>query len=149
MILLSGYDEFTFAKEAFKYGVFDYLLKPTVVDEVKIVITNAVKTIEQKRDKEKNYEYLENALQESIPIIEQSLLYDITVKGIVPTQNIKQSIDLMPGKGKRNVKQPYKILRVWTSLQMKIHHPLLVKLPEAGRSCTCTLLITGNPIYPI
>ena len=52
MILLSGYDEFTFAKEAFKYGVFDYLLKPTVVDEVKIVITNAVKTIEQKRDKE-------------------------------------------------------------------------------------------------
>jgi two-component system, response regulator YesN len=99
MILLSGYDEFTFAKEAFKYGVFDYLLKPTVVDEVMAVIKNAVNTIEQKRDKEKNYEYLENALQESIPIIEQSLLYEITVKGIVPTQNIKQSIDLTPGKG--------------------------------------------------
>jgi two-component system response regulator YesN len=99
MILLSGYDEFTFAKEAFKYGVFDYLLKPTVVDEVMAVIKNAVNTIEQKRDKEKNYEYLENALQESIPIIEQSLLYQMTVKGIVPTQNIKQSIDLTPGKG--------------------------------------------------
>ncbi|MDQ0970375.1 two-component system response regulator YesN [Neobacillus niacini] len=99
MILLSGYDEFTFAKEAFKYGVFDYLLKPTVVDEVMAVIKNAVNTIEQKRDKEKNYEYLENALQESIPIIEQSLLYEMTVKGIVPTQNIKQSIDLTPGKG--------------------------------------------------
>jgi two-component system, response regulator YesN len=99
MILLSGYDEFTFAKEAFKYGVFDYLLKPTVVDEVMAVIKNAVNTIEQKRDKEKNYEYLENALQESIPIIEQSLLYEMTVKGIVPTQNIKQNIDLTPGKG--------------------------------------------------
>ncbi|WP_419888438.1 response regulator [Neobacillus niacini] len=99
MILLSGYDEFTFAKEAFKYGVFDYLLKPTVVEEVMAVIKNAVNTIEQKRDKEKNYEYLENALQESIPIIEQSLLYELTVKGIGPTQNIKQSIDLTPGKG--------------------------------------------------
>lgn len=99
MILLSGYDEFTFAKEAFKYGVFDYLLKPTVVDEVMVVINNAVKTIEQKRDKEKNYEYLESALQESIPIIEQSLLYDMTVKGIVPTQKIKQNIDLKPSKG--------------------------------------------------
>lgn len=99
MILLSGYDEFTFAKEAFKYGVFDYLLKPTVVEEVMVVIKNAVNTIEQKRHKEKNYEYLENALQESIPIIEQSLLYEMTVKGIVPTQNIKQSINLTPGKG--------------------------------------------------
>lgn len=99
MILLSGYDEFTFAKEAFKYGVFDYLLKPTVVDEVMMVIKNAVNTIEQKRDKEKNYEYLENALQESIPIIEQSLLYELTVRGIVPTQNINQSINLTPGKG--------------------------------------------------
>jgi two-component system, response regulator YesN len=99
MILLSGYDEFTFAKEAFKYGVFDYLLKPTVVEEVMVVIKNAVNTIEQKRNKEKNYEYLENALQESIPIIEQSLLYEMTVKGIVPTQNIKQSINLTPGKG--------------------------------------------------
>ncbi|MFJ5760450.1 response regulator [Neobacillus sp. NPDC093182] len=99
MILLSGYDEFTFAKEAFKYGVFDYLLKPTVVDEVMVVIKNAVNTIEQKRYKEKNYEYLENALQESIPIIEQSLLYEMTVKGIVPTQNINQSINLTPGKG--------------------------------------------------
>jgi two-component system, response regulator YesN len=99
MILLSGYDEFTFAKEAFKYGVFDYLLKPTVVDEVMIVIKNAVNNIEQKRDKEKNYEYLENALQESIPIIEQSLLYEMTVRGIVPTQNINQSINLTHGKG--------------------------------------------------
>jgi two-component system, response regulator YesN len=98
MILLSGYDEFTFAKEAFKYGVFDYLLKPTVVEEVMAVIKNAVNTIEQKRDKEKNYEYLENALQESIPIIEQSILYEMTVLGIVP-QNIKQNIDLTPGKG--------------------------------------------------
>lgn len=99
MILLSGYDEFTFAKEAFKYGVFDYLLKPTVVEEVMAVIKNAVNTIEQKRDKEKNYEYLENALQESIPIIEQSLLYEMAVKGIVPTKNINQSINLAPGKG--------------------------------------------------
>jgi two-component system, response regulator YesN len=99
MILLSGYDEFTFAKEAIKYGVYDYLLKPTVVDEVMTVIKKAVNTIEQKRDKEKNYEYLENALQESIPIIEQSLLYEMTVKGTVPTQNLNQSIDLTPGKG--------------------------------------------------
>jgi two-component system response regulator YesN len=102
MILLSGYDEFTFAKEALKYGVFDYLLKPTVIEEIMNVIKNAVKAIEQKRDKDKKYEYMESALQESIPIIEQSLLHDITVKGIVNTQSIGQRIDnfqITLGKG--------------------------------------------------
>lgn len=93
MILLSGYDEFTFAKEALKCDVFDYLLKPTVIDEVRNVIKKAVKALEQKRDKEKKYEHLESALQESIPIIEQSLLLDIAVKGIVNTEIINQRID--------------------------------------------------------
>lgn len=102
MILLSGYDEFTFAKKAIKYGVFDYLLKPTDIDEVMNVIKKAVKAFEQKRDKEKKYEHLESAFQESIPIIEQSLLHDIAVKGIVDTQIKSQRIDsfnITLGKG--------------------------------------------------
>jgi two-component system, response regulator YesN len=102
MILLSGYDEFTYAKEALKYGVFDYLLKPTVIDEVMNVIKKATKTIERKRNNEKKYESLEYALQESIPIIEQSLLHDISVKGIIDTPKIKQNMDqfqLSFGKG--------------------------------------------------
>ncbi|MDN3019095.1 response regulator [Paenibacillus sp. BSR1-1] len=102
IILLSGYDEFTFAKEALKYGVFDYLLKPTVIDEVMNVIKKAVKALEQKRNQEKKYEYLESALQESIPIIEQSLLHDVSVKGIVNSQNVSQRIDqfnITLGKG--------------------------------------------------
>lgn len=93
LILLSGYDEFEFAKEALKYGVFDYLLKPTDKDEVIKVIKKAVKRIEKTRISLENYEWMESAFQESIPIIEQSLLHDIVVKGIINTQNVSRKID--------------------------------------------------------
>ncbi|TYS40772.1 response regulator [Bacillus infantis] len=102
MILLSGHDEFTFAKEALKYSVFDYLLKPTIKEEVMNVIRNVVKNIEEKREQDKNYQYLESALQENIPLIEQSLLYDITVKGTVHSKDLRDKIEsfrLTFGKG--------------------------------------------------
>ncbi len=41
-IVLSGYDEFQYAKEALKLGVMDYLLKPASIHELKIVLEKAV-----------------------------------------------------------------------------------------------------------
>jgi len=101
MILLSGYDEFSYAKEALQHGVFDYLLKPTDKDEVSYVIKKAVKKIDQHRDEEKDYENLEKTLRESKPIIEQSILYDITVKGKIHTHHFRRldNIKLTHGKG--------------------------------------------------
>ncbi|MBU7591233.1 response regulator [Metabacillus halosaccharovorans] len=101
IILLSGYNEFSYAKEALQHGVFDYLLKPTDKDEVSNAIKKAVNKIEQHRDKEKNYENLETVLQESKPIIEQSILYDITVKGNINTHHLRKmdNIKLTHGKG--------------------------------------------------
>lgn len=102
MILLSGHNEFTFAKEALKYSVFDYLLKPTIKEEVMNVIKKAVMNIKQSREKKMNYENMESAFQESILLIEQSLLYEITVKGAKNTETIKNNIEgyqLTFGKG--------------------------------------------------
>lgn len=41
-IVLSGYDEFQYAREAMKLGVMDYLLKPASMGELKNVLENAV-----------------------------------------------------------------------------------------------------------
>jgi two-component system, response regulator YesN len=117
IILLSGYDEFSYAKEALKHGVFDYLLKPTNKDEVSFAIKKAVNKIEQHRVKEKNYKYLETAFQESKPIIEQSILYDVTVKGKINTHNLGERID--------NIKFPHGKGAVIT---IQLHGDLIHKL---------------------
>src|SRR5690625_374146 len=63
MILLSGYDEFTFAKEALKYNVFDYILKPTDKEEVKIIIKKAMEVLDQRRNQKKSYQHMESIIQ--------------------------------------------------------------------------------------
>ncbi|NLK27345.1 MAG: response regulator [Clostridiales bacterium] len=38
VIILSGHDEFAYAKEALKYGAVDYLIKPVVAEELEVVL---------------------------------------------------------------------------------------------------------------
>lgn len=52
VILLSGYNDFSYAKEAIKYGAFDYVLKPAEDQELLNVVNRCVMTIEIEREKE-------------------------------------------------------------------------------------------------
>lgn len=45
VVFLSGYQEFTYARDAVKYGALDYLLKPVGREELASVILKAVQTI--------------------------------------------------------------------------------------------------------
>lgn len=45
LIVLSGYDEFSYARRAIKFGVVDYLLKPASMGEVKNAIEKAMEQI--------------------------------------------------------------------------------------------------------
>lgn len=44
-VVISGYDEFQYARDALHYGAMDYLLKPVVADELNAVIGRAMKKL--------------------------------------------------------------------------------------------------------
>lgn len=48
-IVVSGYDEFSYAKVALQNGALDYLLKPVVEEELNIALEKAVKQLNQDR----------------------------------------------------------------------------------------------------
>lgn len=52
LVILSGYDEFSFAKRALAYGVKDYLLKPIVFKEVHNILEKISEEIQQEKQKE-------------------------------------------------------------------------------------------------
>ena len=49
-VILSGYDEFEYAKSAIKYGVREYLLKPISIKELTEIILTLKEDILSKRD---------------------------------------------------------------------------------------------------
>ena len=53
VILLSGYNDFSYAKEAIKYGAFEYTLKPAEDQELLNVVNRCVMTIEIEREERK------------------------------------------------------------------------------------------------
>ncbi|NDL68054.1 response regulator [Anaerotalea alkaliphila] len=49
LVIVSGYDEFSYAKEAFKLNVFDYILKPVNRNELMNTVKRAVDVLDEKR----------------------------------------------------------------------------------------------------
>ena len=58
VIVISGFNEFSYAKQAIKLGVSEYLLKPIGEEELKAAVQKAVDEIEQKRKSEKFIELM-------------------------------------------------------------------------------------------
>lgn len=74
IIMISGHDEFSYAKQALQSGVQDYLLKPVVVDELLHVITKTTEKIKVRRNSEISSQRtkLENAIYQQITRFENT-----------------------------------------------------------------------------
>lgn len=70
VVLLSGYDEFSYAQQGLRHGAFDYILKPLDSQKLKNTLTNVYKKLSA-REKE-NHEFNLNKI-----ISREKVLYDL------------------------------------------------------------------------
>ena len=74
-IIISGYDYFSYAQKALKYGVTDYLLKPIDIGQLKEALIDAREIIYKRRNIISKHTNIENA----IGISNDSFIKDSTV----------------------------------------------------------------------
>lgn len=74
IIILSGYDDFTFAKTAINLGVTDYLLKPVDADELLPALQKTAESIRMEREQEQNIHELRQQEIKNRPLLEEQLL---------------------------------------------------------------------------
>jgi len=62
-IILSGHNEFDYARQAIKFGVIDYILKPFKPDDIRKIAGELVKRIENEENKEMEIEKLKKQIE--------------------------------------------------------------------------------------
>lgn len=77
IIVLSGYGEFEYARDVFKNGVAEYLLKPVTRENLIQVMEETARQIRADRDADKWLEHVKSQLQESMPLLRQKFLLDL------------------------------------------------------------------------
>jgi two-component system, response regulator YesN len=77
IIILTGYRDFDYVHDAIKYGAFDFLLKPTKIDELTSVLIKAVNEINDQKIRYMEVDRFKLLFEQSIPVLREKLLYDI------------------------------------------------------------------------
>ncbi|MCR4739391.1 MAG: response regulator [Lachnospiraceae bacterium] len=72
IIILSGFDEFEYAKEAVRMEAEEYLLKPININELTGVFTRIRETLDKENDERRNINMLKQHYLKSLPILRES-----------------------------------------------------------------------------
>ncbi|WP_235612973.1 response regulator [Paenibacillus sp. LC231] len=86
-ILLSGYAEFAYAKEAITLGTYEYLLKPVSDEVVLEKVGGAVESLRQERESSETYNRAVQAFQANLPQIRGEFLNQL-LQGMKSPKNV-------------------------------------------------------------
>lgn len=83
IIILSGYDEFRYAKEAMNIGITEYIVKPLSSEDLLKALNKVSMQIERERKELQNYENVNKYLKDSMEIMKERFLNDLST-GVIP-----------------------------------------------------------------
>lgn len=88
IIILSGYDEFEYAKAAIRLNVVEYVLKPINAAELTEVLTKVRQRLDDTITQQQNIDFLQGLYQESLPLTRERFLSEL-MWGMVPEGTIE------------------------------------------------------------
>lgn len=94
-IILSGHDEFEYAKQAMAYQTLDYLLKPIDYDELTRTVKRAVKLIEEEWKQVTSLQRIRQTLEANRPLLRSQLLNDLLKNKPILEKTLEQRLALV------------------------------------------------------
>jgi Response regulator containing CheY-like receiver domain and AraC-type DNA-binding domain len=87
LIILTGFDEFEYAKEAIKAEVAEYILKPINASELGGVFERIKSTLDKELDEKRNIDKLRQYYLDSLPVLQENF-YTSLLEGRIPESKI-------------------------------------------------------------
>jgi len=90
VIIISGYDDFSYAQKALQFNVFDYILKPVSKKNMEEIIIKAVCKLNE-REKENNYlEWVKEQLTENKDMLQKTFFSEWSNNKLTDEQVLKE-----------------------------------------------------------
>lgn len=94
IIILTGHRNFDYVQEAIKIGAFDFLLKPSKIEELNDVISRAVKEIKFQKERTEEFDKLRVLFNQNIPVLREKFLYDVIYEINTSKSEILEKLEL-------------------------------------------------------
>ncbi|AGC69605.1 Two component transcriptional regulator, AraC family [Thermoclostridium stercorarium subsp. stercorarium DSM 8532] len=95
IIVLTGYRDFDYVQEALKLGVFDFVLKPSKIEELTTIIHRAVEELKKLKNRAEEFNKLKKLFEQNIPILREKFLYDLMYEIYPNTEEILPRAELL------------------------------------------------------
>ncbi len=86
VIIVSGHDEFGYAQQAVRLGVFDYVLKPVDAALFRGVVERAIAELESRREADKYGAWARAQLERNLPVLRERFLRDWIIGSLSRTE---------------------------------------------------------------
>jgi len=94
LIIITGYDEFEYAKEAVKLGVFDYILKPVSKKELYETIRKLIEKMAEKKKQDNYFELAEDVINTTKKDILKNL-FSKWIQNKITLDEVKKQFDVL------------------------------------------------------
>lgn len=86
VIIVSGHDEFGYAQQAVRLGVFDYVLKPVDAKGFRGVIGRAIAELESRRESDRYGAWVSEQVERNLPLLRERFLRDWIIGSLSRTE---------------------------------------------------------------
>ncbi len=94
IIILSGHDEFEYAKKAISIGIVDYILKPFTSEELLASMNRAVEDLDKEKRRFSDIKKMEESLKSASLLAKEKLLTDIVLGVITGVDAVRMAADM-------------------------------------------------------
>ena len=94
IIILTGYRDFEYIQEAIRLGAFDYVLKPSKIEDITAIVNKAIVELQRGCKLEEELNSLKRHFESKIPVLRQKLLYDVLFRINTNKEEISEELDL-------------------------------------------------------
>lgn len=81
ILIFSGYDDFEYAKQAIKYRVTEYILKPVNGEELAEILKRVRISLDEEIKQRRNISMLQESYENSLPMLREVFLNDLVSRG--------------------------------------------------------------------